>query len=122
METVSTFPPSAGGYPLGPQHYEFSGLYHTACFLAPPASYPPLLLVHAGSLLSRWLGFAEVGLGANLTHWVTATSFRLAPSPRHGLFVARFHLSFDIFHWSFPGSHFVMLRVTSCYFVDRLLG
>jgi hypothetical protein len=41
--------------------------------------------MHAGSLLSCWLGFAQVGLGANLTHWVTLTSFLLAPSPRHGL-------------------------------------
>ena len=43
-----------------------------------PASYPPLLMVHAGSLLSCWLGFAEVGLGVNFSHWVTKTSFGLA--------------------------------------------
>jgi len=36
-------------------------------------------MMHAGSLLSCWLGFAQVGLGANLTHWVTLTSFLLAP-------------------------------------------
>ena len=33
-----------------------------------PASHPPLLMAHAGSLLSCWLGFAQVGLSANLTH------------------------------------------------------
>jgi len=36
-------------------------------------------MMHAGSLLSCWLGFAQVGLGANLTHGVTLTSFLLAP-------------------------------------------
>ena len=47
------------------------------------------LMMHAGSLLNCWLGFAQVGLGSNLTHWVTTTSFLLAPSPRHGLCLAR---------------------------------
>jgi hypothetical protein len=42
-------------------------------------------MMHAGSFLSCWLSFAQVGLGANLTHRVTLTSFLLAPSPRHGL-------------------------------------
>jgi hypothetical protein len=42
-------------------------------------------MMHAGSFLSCWLGFAQVGLGSNLTHGVTLTSFLLAPSPRHEL-------------------------------------
>ena len=89
LATGSAFPPSAGGYPPGPRRSIFSGLNHTACFLATPGLVPTITDAHAGSLLSCWLGFAQVGLGANLTHSVTATSFCLAPSPRHGLCSAR---------------------------------
>ena len=65
--------------------FRISGLYHMACLLTIPASHPPLLMMHAGSLLSCWLSFAQLGLSVTFTHWVTTTSFLLAPSPRHGL-------------------------------------
>ena len=39
-----------------------SGLNHTACILATPGSVPPLAETHAGSLLTGWLGFDQVGL------------------------------------------------------------
>ena len=39
-----------------------SGLNHTACILATPGSVPPLAETHAGSLLTCWLGFSQVGL------------------------------------------------------------
>src|SRR5258705_13585018 len=54
-----------------------------------PASYPPLLMMHAGSFLSCWLGFAQVGLGANLTHWVTLTSFFACAFPSSRACLAR---------------------------------
>ena len=38
-----------------------SGLNHTACILATPGSVPPLAETHAGSLLTGWLGFDQVG-------------------------------------------------------------
>ncbi|HKZ81917.1 MAG TPA: hypothetical protein VJ124_26865, partial [Pyrinomonadaceae bacterium] len=41
--------------------------------------------MHAGSLLSCWLGFAQVGLAVNLTHRVALTSFLLAPPLVTGL-------------------------------------
>ena len=47
-----------------------SGLYHTACILATPGSVPPLAETHAGSLLTCWLGFSQVGL----------EPYRLAPT------------------------------------------
>jgi hypothetical protein len=40
----------------------FSGLQHAACLLATPGSIHPLAGMHAGSLLTCWLGFAQVGL------------------------------------------------------------
>src|SRR5438034_9955981 len=73
------------GYPHGPRHSPFRGSITRPASSLHPASHPPLLMMHAGSLLSCWLGFAQVGLAANLTHWITLTSFLLAPSPRHGL-------------------------------------
>src|SRR4029077_20721987 len=73
------------GYPHGPRHSPFRGSITRPASSLHPASHPPLLMMHAGSFLSCWLGFAQVGLGANLTHGVTLTSFLLAPSPRHGL-------------------------------------
>ena len=39
-----------------------SGLHHTACILATPGSVPPLAETHAGSLLTCWLDFSQVGL------------------------------------------------------------
>ena len=71
--------------PHGPRCSIFRGSITRPASSLHPASYPPLLMMHAGSLLSCWLGFAQVGLGSNLTHWATTTSFLLAPSPRHGL-------------------------------------
>ena len=69
----------------GPRYSAFRGSITRPVSSLHPASHPPLLMMHAGSFLSCWLGFAQVGLGSNLTHWVTTTSFLLAPSPRHGL-------------------------------------
>jgi len=40
----------------------FSGLHHAACLLATPGSIHPLAGMHAGSLLTCWLGFDQVGL------------------------------------------------------------
>lgn len=39
-----------------------SGLYHAACLLTTPGSVHPLTMVHAGSFLTCWLGFDQVGL------------------------------------------------------------
>ena len=39
-----------------------SGLNHAACLLATPGSVRPLTGRHAGSLLTCWLGFNQVGL------------------------------------------------------------
>ena len=39
-----------------------SGLHHAACILATPGSVPLLAETHAGSLLTCWLGFRQVGL------------------------------------------------------------
>ena len=39
-----------------------SGLHHAACLLATPGSVRPLTGRHAGSLLTCWLGFNQVGL------------------------------------------------------------
>jgi hypothetical protein len=54
-----------------------SGLHHAACVLAPPGSVRPLTGRHAGSLLTCWLGFRQVGLEQYITrtHWVTTTNF-----------------------------------------------
>ena len=47
-----------------------SGLNHMACVLATPGSVPLLAETHAGSLLTCWLGFSQVGL----------EPYRLAPT------------------------------------------
>ena len=39
-----------------------SGLHHAAYLLATPGSVRPLTGRHAGSLLTCWLGFSQVGL------------------------------------------------------------
>ena len=39
-----------------------SGLYHAACLLTTPGFVHPLTMVHAGSFLTCWLGFDQVGL------------------------------------------------------------
>src|SRR5262247_24158 len=61
-----------------------SGLHHAACLLATPGSVRPLTGRHAGSLLTCWLGFNQVGLAPEvLTYWGTTTSFMgLRPVPR----------------------------------------
>jgi len=62
-----------------------SGLDHMACVLATPGSVPLLAETHAGSLLTCWLGFRQVGLEPSpvLTHWATTTNFMgLLPLPR----------------------------------------
>ena len=62
-----------------------SGLDHMACALATPGSVPLLAATHAGSLLTCWRGFCQVGLEPSpvLTHWATATNFMgLLPLPR----------------------------------------
>jgi hypothetical protein len=57
------------GVPLDPSEGIFmtttiliSGLYHAACLLTTPGSIHPLTMVHAGSFLTCWLGFDQVGL------------------------------------------------------------
>ena len=61
-----------------------SGLNHTACILATPGSAHPLTRMHAGLLLTCWLGFRQVGLARGvLTYWVTTTNFMgFHPIPR----------------------------------------
>jgi len=71
--------------PVGPQHSAFRGSITRPASSLHPASHPPLLMMHAGSLLSCWLGFAQVGLAVNLTHRVALTSFLLAPPLVTGL-------------------------------------
>jgi hypothetical protein len=81
------------GFPLDPALRDIllsttiriSGLHHAACILATPGSVPPLAETHAGSLLTCWLGFRQVGLEPFpvLTHWATTTNFMgLRPIPR----------------------------------------
>jgi hypothetical protein len=60
--------PATGNRRL-PTTLPISGLYHAACPLATPGSIRPLPGRHAGSLLTCWLGFNQVGLalwGAHL--------------------------------------------------------
>ena len=45
-----------------PTTVPFSGLQHAACLLAPPGFVRPLAGRHAGSLLTCWLDFRQVGL------------------------------------------------------------
>ena len=47
-----------------------AGLNHTACLLATPGSVPPLAETHAGSLLTGWRGFSQVGLEP---YWLAPT-------------------------------------------------
>jgi len=81
------------GFPLDPTWRDIlvsttiliSGLHHAACILATPGSVQPLAGMHAGSLLTCWLGFRQVGLEPFpvLTHWATTTNFMgLLPFPR----------------------------------------
>ncbi len=81
------------GFPLDPTWRDIlvsttiliAGLHHAACILATPGSVQPLAGMHAGSLLTCWLGFRQVGLEPFpvLTHWATTTNFMgLLPFPR----------------------------------------
>jgi hypothetical protein len=64
--------PATGNRRLSPQYLLrtillsttllFSGLNHAAYLLATPGSIHPLAGMHAGSLLTCWLGFDQVGL------------------------------------------------------------
>jgi hypothetical protein len=64
--------PATGNRRLSPQYLlrtlplsttlRFSGLNHAASLLATPGSIHPLAGRHAGSLLTGWLGFEQVGL------------------------------------------------------------
>src|SRR5215470_12414085 len=67
---------SFGTPPLVSTTIHISGLDHAACILATPGSAHPLARMHAGLLLTCWLGFRQVGFELwVLTHWVTTTSF-----------------------------------------------
>src|SRR2546425_954385 len=81
------------GFPLDPTWRDIlvsttiliAGLHHAACILATPGSVQPLAGMHAGSLLTCWRGFRQVGLEPFpvLTHWATTTNFMgLLPFPR----------------------------------------
>src|SRR2546425_13170132 len=81
------------GFPLDPilrdillsTTIRMSGLHHAACILATPGSVQPLAGMHAGSLLTCWLGFRQGGREPFpvLTHWATITHFMgLRPIPR----------------------------------------
>src|SRR2546430_17524113 len=39
-----------------------SGLHHAACILATPGSEHPFAAMHAGSLLTGWLGLSQAGV------------------------------------------------------------
>jgi hypothetical protein len=54
-----------------------------------PASYPPSLMTHAGSLLSCWLGFAQVGFGTNLYPQGNYDEFQSYAFPSSRAFLAR---------------------------------
>ena len=53
--------PATGNRRL-PTTIPISGLHHAACLLATPGFVRPLTGRHAGSLLTCWLGFDQVGL------------------------------------------------------------
>ena len=67
-----------------PTTIHISGLHHAAYLLATPGFVRPLAGRHAGSLLTCWLDFSQVGLEPHvLTHWETTTNFmELPPIPR----------------------------------------
>ena len=60
-----------------------SGLNHAACLLAPPGSVRPLTGRHAGSLLTGWLGFNQVGLEP---YWLAPTGKQQPISWAHAQF------------------------------------
>jgi hypothetical protein len=56
-----------------PTTLPFSGLHHAACLLATPGFVRPLAGRHAGSLLTCWLDFSQVGLEP---YWLAPTGKR----------------------------------------------
>ena len=65
---VSAFSPASTGLILWTTTVLISELYDAAYRLATPGSVPPLTELHAGSLLSGWLGVAQVGLESADSH------------------------------------------------------
>jgi len=65
---VSAFSPASTGIILWTTTILISELYDAACRLATPGSVQPLTKLHAGSLLSGWLGVAQVGLESSNSH------------------------------------------------------
>ena len=65
-------------------HVHVSGLHHTACLLAPPGFVRPFTGRHAGSLLTCWLDFHQVGLEPYGAHPLGNTNqfHRFAPTPK----------------------------------------
>src|SRR5262249_40403773 len=66
--TVSAFSLASSGIIRWTTTILISGLYLAACRLATPGSVQPLTRRHAGSLLSCWLGVAQVGLESDDSH------------------------------------------------------
>jgi len=68
-KTASAFPPvSVGGHPGDHNYSRFRGSVTRPALSLPPASYTPLQGWHAGSLLTCWLGFGQVGLEPSGSH------------------------------------------------------
>jgi hypothetical protein len=65
---VSAFSPASTGIILWTTTLHISELYDAACRLATPGSVQLLTKLHAGSLLSCWLGVAQVGLESTNSH------------------------------------------------------
>jgi hypothetical protein len=65
---VSAFSPASMGIIRWTTTIHISGPHNAACRLAPPGFVPPLARLHAGSLLSGWLGVAQVGLESVDSH------------------------------------------------------
>ena len=64
--------PATGNRRL-PTTLPFSGLHHAACLLATPGFVRPLAGRHAGSLLTCWRDFSQVGLEP---YWLAPTGKR----------------------------------------------
>jgi hypothetical protein len=65
---VSAFSPASTGIIHWTTPLHISELYDAACRLTTPGSVPPFAEQHAGSLLSGWLGVAQVGLESDDSH------------------------------------------------------
>ena len=65
---VSAFSPASAGIIRWTTTIHISELDDAACRLATPGSVQPLTRLHAGSLLSGWLGVAQVGLKSEDSH------------------------------------------------------